>query len=182
MITMRGLMVLWATCVVAVSTGWAPAFAAEPVGADPLVAVIARSAGPDKARRYAPMVRAASRKHGVPELLVAGIIRQESDWDPTCRTGPSRGLMQVNRGHARRGDNLFDPKTNLDYGCRILREYRDWAARRMPKGSSERSIWHKALTAYNFGPIAVAHRGLYRSRYSAKVMGSYEKAEAAPRR
>ncbi|MEB3299196.1 MAG: lytic transglycosylase domain-containing protein [Candidatus Sericytochromatia bacterium] len=151
--------------------------AAVVAGRDPLVEAIARAAGQAKAERYAPLVRAAARKHGVPELLVVGIIKQESDWDPTCRTGPSRGLMQVNRGHARRGDDLFDPKTNLEYGCRILREYRDWAANRMPKGATDREIWHKALTAYNFGPVAVAHRGLFRSRYSAKVLRGYEQAE-----
>lgn len=91
------------------------------------------------------------------------------------------GLMQVNHGHATKGDNLYDPATNIEYGCRILREYHSWAADRLPDAASSRRIWELALTAYNWGPTRAASRGLYRSRYSNKVMRTWQGAPTKTR-
>lgn len=153
-------------------------FASPAIGSDDALFDFVKSeVGPKKAPAFTDLIRRNARKHGVPPLLVANIIKAESHFDPTCRTGRARGLMQVNHGHERPGQNLYDNQTNVDIGCRILREYHDWAAARMPKSSSPHQVWHKALTAYNFGPNAVVSRGLYRSRYSHKVMGTWMSAD-----
>lgn len=71
----------------------------------------------------------ATRARVKPELVLA-LIEVESRFDrfAVSRSG-ARGLMQVmpfwkkEIGHPQ--DNLFDPHTNLRYGCTILRYYLD---------------------------------------------------------
>lgn len=166
----RSVLVLVAALAVS-----APAVAGT---ADPLYDFVRQKAGPKKARLYSKLIREKAGKYGVPPMLVAHIIDHESHFDPRCRTGPSMGLMQVNRGHARRGDDLYDPATNIEYGCRILREYKQWAQARLPRSASSRRVWELTLTAYNWGPTRAVSRGLYRSRYSDKVMRTW----GAPRK
>lgn len=130
--------------------------------ADPVEAFIARNYGHAKAERYAPMIHRAAQKYRLDPLLVARIIKLESDFNPRERSGrDAMGLMQVRRGHARNGDNLYDPETNLKYGCRILREYVNEFDGDM----------HKGLSAYLHGPIYVANRGVRRTRYSRRLLG-----------
>ncbi|MBM3271487.1 MAG: transglycosylase SLT domain-containing protein [Candidatus Sericytochromatia bacterium] len=161
------------------------ALTAAPVGAakerpfdsrpdDGLYAFVKAKAGARRADAYTPIIREKAAKYRVPPMLVANIISHESNFNPRCRTGPSMGLMQVNYGHARRGHNLYDPATNIEYGCKILREYHDWAKARLPQSADARRVWEYALTAYNWGPTRAVSRGLYRSRYSAKVLRTWE--------
>lgn len=173
----RTALAFVAALAVAGSALAGPALAAS---SDPLFDFVKQKAGAKKAAVYAKLIRAKAEKYKVPPMLVANIIEHESHYDPTCRTGPSRGLMQVNHGHARRGDNLYDPATNIDYGCKILREYHQWAEARLPRAASSRRVWELALTAYNWGPTRAVSRGLYRSRYSDKVMRTWSKAPAKP--
>jgi soluble lytic murein transglycosylase-like protein len=91
-----------------------------------------------------------------PELVLA-LIEVESTFDrfAVSRSG-ARGLMQVmpfwkkEIGHP--GDNLFQPRTNLRYGCTILKYYLDLA-----NGDT-----YDALARYN---------GSYgKAAYSSRVM------------
>lgn len=140
---------------------------------DPVFAYVRRQAGLTLARRYAPLIHEKAAKYHLPPMVVAGIINYESHFDTHCRTGRARGLMQVNHGHEKPGQNLYDPATNLDVGCRVLREYYVWAKRHMPPDATEWQIWNKALTTYNFGPIQVVSRGLMHSRYSRTIIRAW---------
>lgn len=139
---------------------------ALPAGAmapsDPVEHFIASHYGHTKAETYAPIINAKAKKYRLPPLLIAKIIKLESDFNPRELSGrDAMGLMQVRRGHARRGENLYDPATNIDFGCRILREYVD----------EFNGDMHKGLSAYLHGPIYVASRGVKRTRYSRKLLG-----------
>lgn len=139
---------------------------ALPAGAmapsDPVAHFIASHYGHTKAEAYAPIINAKAKKYRLPPLLIAKIIKLESDFNPRELSGrDAMGLMQVRRGHARRGENLYDPATNIDFGCRILREYVD----------EFNGDMHKGLSAYLHGPIYVASRGVKRTRYSRKLLG-----------
>jgi len=71
----------------------------------------------------------AARAMVEPELVLS-VIHVESNFNPWAisRVG-ARGLMQVMpfwlKEIGRPGDNLFQPQTNLRYGCTILRYYLD---------------------------------------------------------
>lgn len=127
---------------------------------DPVEMYVAKHAGWARARVYTPLIRKNAAHYHINPMLVARIIELESDFDPRCQTGPSAGLMQVNWGHALHHENLYDPATNIRMGCSILHNYY------MRFGD-----WHAALSAYNMGPNLVAHRGIYRSRYSIRLLG-----------
>ncbi len=186
MLDVRGLSrTLLAFAALAVFAGPVRAAHERPFGRavveDGIYAFVKEKAGAKKAAAYAPLIRKKAAKYKVPSMLVAQIIEHESHFDPRCRTGPSMGLMQVNYGHARRGHNLYDPATNIDYGCKILKEYHDWAAARLPKAAEPRRVWEYALTAYNWGPTRAVSRGLFRSRYSDKVMRTWRSASKTHR-
>jgi soluble lytic murein transglycosylase-like protein len=138
----------------------APATAAP--AADPVHAYIAKHAGKAKAEAYAPLVTAKAAKYKLPPLLIAKIIKLESDFNPKETSHKDAlGLMQIRRGHAKRGENLYDPATNLEFGCRILREYVDQFDGDL----------HRGLSAYLHGPIYVASRGVRTTRYSRMLLG-----------
>lgn len=139
---------------------------ALPAGAvgteDPVKHFIANHYGMKKAEAYAPLINAKAKKYHLPPILVAKIIKLESDFNPRELSGKdAMGLMQVRRGHARHGENLYDPATNIDFGCRILREYVD----------EFHGDMHRGLSAYLHGPIYVASRGVRRTRYSRMLLG-----------
>jgi len=139
---------------------------ALPAGAvgteDPVKHFVATNYGMKKAEAYAPIINAKAKKYRLPPLLVAKIIKLESDFNPRELSGrDAMGLMQVRRGHARHGEDLYDPATNIDFGCRILREYVD----------EFHGDMHMGLSAYLHGPIYVASRGVRRTRYSRMLLG-----------
>lgn len=150
----------WIPCMlVGLATLVTPAVAASP---DPVRSYITERHGASAAATFTPLIHQAARKHRLDPLLVARLIQLESDFNPRERSGKDAlGLMQVRRGHARHGEDLFDPRTNLDFGCRILREYTDQFDGDLQKG----------LSAYLHGPIYVASRGVRSTRYSRRLLG-----------
>jgi len=82
---------------------------------------------------YAGTIRDAARSNGVPAALVAGVIRQESAFDPraTSRVG-ARGLMQLMPATAREmtsrlglrapAAGLYDPRYSIQLGSAYLRD------------------------------------------------------------
>lgn len=129
---------------------------------DAVASYVAEHYGHAKAERYAPLIQRKAKKYHLDPLLIARLIRLESDFNPHELSGrDAMGLMQVRRGHARHGDDLYDPETNLEYGCRILHEYAQEFGGDMNRG----------LSAYLHGPIYVASRGVRRTRYSRRLLG-----------
>lgn len=71
--------------------------------------------------QYEQHLRNAYIRHGVPESLLAGLIYTESRGVANARSPMGAlGLMQVMPMHARQGENLRDPKTNVARGVSIL--------------------------------------------------------------
>jgi soluble lytic murein transglycosylase len=107
---------------------------------------------------YRDQLFAASRAHGVDPYLIAGLIRQESEFDPTALShAGAYGLTQVRpvtgREFARRAGlqrfttgTLLQPDANLKLGATILRFMLD-----RNNGSLVQT-----LAAYNAGPARVA--------------------------
>lgn len=88
------------------------------------------------------MVNAASAAFDVPTNVIKAIIDIESKGDPSATShAGAAGLMQVMPFHARGGDDLYDPATNIMYGTRILAE-----------NYARYGSWEKAAAAY-FGAI-----------------------------
>jgi soluble lytic murein transglycosylase-like protein len=102
---------------------------------------------------YGDQIRACARETGLPAPLIAGIIRQESAFDPRA-TSPvgARGLMQLMPDTAREmsrtlkvpyaPDRLYDPATSVRLGAAYFREMLDAFG-----GNVE-----LALASYNGGP------------------------------
>lgn len=110
------------------------------------------------AERYLPLpfrqeVEAAARAADIPPWVLAGLVRQESAWNPRARSAAAAvGLAQVLPAvgretgarlglRVRTASDLFDPATNLAVGARLLA---DW--RRAFGGA-----WEPALASYNAG-------------------------------
>jgi len=108
--------------------------------------------------RYLPLpwrseLESAARRAGVPPWLLAGLVRQESAWNPRARSlAGAVGLAQIlpatgmEKGralglHLPTKDDVIDPATNLVLGAALLA---DW--RRSFGGS-----WTVGLAAYNGG-------------------------------
>ena len=108
---------------------------------------------------YAQAVQDSAERHGVDPSLVAAVIKSESNWVSTARSGVgAEGLMQLMPSTARelanRGivdgsvydpDDLSDPATNIEYGTAYLATLLD------STGSTD-----KAVAAYNAGPGAAS--------------------------
>lgn len=102
---------------------------------------------------YQETIVAAARANGLPPSLVAGIIRQESAFDPRA-TSPvgARGLMQLMPMTAREmssrlalrapQDGLYDPEYSIELGAAYLKQLL-----RMFDGNVE-----LAVAGYNGGP------------------------------
>ena len=97
-------------------------------------------------------IRAVALRHGVPERLVAAVIRVESGFNSRAvsRKG-ARGLMQLMPATAAilGVRDSFDPEDNIDGGVRHLRGLLDQYGNNIPL----------ALAAYNAGEGAVAKYG-----------------------
>ncbi len=111
---------------------------------------------------YAQAVQDSAERHGVDPSLVAAVIKSESNWVSTARSGVgAEGLMQLMPSTARelanRGivdgsvydpDDLSDPATNIEYGTAYLATLLD------STGSTD-----QAVAAYNAGPGAASSWG-----------------------
>ncbi|RYE83378.1 MAG: lytic transglycosylase domain-containing protein, partial [Myxococcales bacterium] len=106
---------------------------------------------------YAPIVKAAEAREGLPPGLIHAVMRQESTFDPAALSPVlAEGLMQLMpataREEAKRGDVPFtdgtlpQPAVNIDLGSRYLsRLVKQW------KGNLP-----LAVASYNAGPGAVS--------------------------
>lgn len=133
---------------------------------------------PEELNKIYSAVSNASKKYGISESLILAVIKQESDFDPTCTSSAgAAGLMQImpsNYSHLGISDP-YDVEQNVNGGTKLLREYLD-------KYNGDIQM---ALMAYNGGPGTMKNRGvssaedLYKmpqetQNYVPKVMGYYQ--------
>ena len=103
-----------------------------------------------------------AKRADLPPEMVLAVIQTESNFDRWAISGAgAQGLMQIMpfwlKEIGREGDSLFSIKTNLRFGCTILRHYLD----------KENGDWTKALARYN---------GSYgRAKYPRKVFTNLRK-------
>jgi soluble lytic murein transglycosylase-like protein len=101
---------------------------------------------------YGAEITAAARKHGIDPALLAGLVRQESNFNPTAGSpAGARGLTQLMPGTAA-GLGVTDvtnPVQALDGGARYLKQQLD-------AFGGDVTL---ALAAYNAGPGAVQRYG-----------------------
>lgn len=121
----------------------------EPAAAEP-----GAPAAPDGAARAPLMgeIRAAARRHDVPESLLAAVIAVESGFNVTAVSAKgAKGLMQLMPATARRFGvrDVFAVKENLDGGAAYLR----WLLTQFDNDL------RLTLAAYNAGEGAVARAG-----------------------
>lgn len=83
---------------------------------------------------YDEAILASSERHNVDPLLVCAVIKCESNWDPSVSSGVGAcGLMQLMPetaeelirqgyvdGSVYSADALYDPETNIEFGCAYL--------------------------------------------------------------
>jgi soluble lytic murein transglycosylase-like protein len=97
-------------------------------------------------------ITAAAKKHGIDPALLAGLVKQESGFNPNAGSpAGARGLTQLMPGTAAGlgVTNVLDPVQSLDGGAKYLRQQLDAFG-----GDVTR-----ALAAYNAGPGAVQRYG-----------------------
>jgi hypothetical protein len=117
---------------------------------------------------------AAAVEHGIPPVIIAAIMDQESKGDPNAVSHRNdHGLMQINRdAHPRffRENDWRDPRANVDYGVSVFAKNL-----RSFDGDVER-----AVAAYNAGAAGVRNglrRGMtldqitYTRSYVPNIMG-----------
>jgi soluble lytic murein transglycosylase-like protein len=101
---------------------------------------------------YGAEITAAAKKYGLDPALLAGLVKQESGFNPNAGSpAGARGLTQLMPGTAAGLGvaNVLDPIQNLDGGAKYLRQQLDAFG-----GDVTR-----ALAAYNAGPGAVQRYG-----------------------
>jgi soluble lytic murein transglycosylase-like protein len=132
----------------AASVATAPA--ATPAVAGPTSATGASALPPGVP--YGAEITAAAQRHGIDPALLAGLVRQESNFDPTAGSpAGARGLTQLMPGTAAGlgVTDVTDPLQSLDGGARYLKQQLDAFGGDVTK----------ALAAYNAGPGAVQRYG-----------------------
>jgi soluble lytic murein transglycosylase-like protein len=131
---------------------------------------------PDQAtiQRFASMIDAAARTHGVDAALVHAVISAESGYNPAALSkAGARGLMQLMPATAQRYgvQNIMDPQENIHGGVKYLKDLLQ-----MFSGNLE-----LAVAAYNAGENAVIRHGhkippyAETVHYVPKVIGFYNK-------
>jgi len=117
---------------------------------------------PDRARRVALLktVQYEATRAGLDPQLVLGVIEVESGFRKYATSSAgARGYMQImpfwTKLLERTRDNLFHLRTNLRYGCVILRHYLD----------IEKGDYFRALGRYN--------GSLGQAPYPNKVIGAW---------
>ena len=113
-------------------------------------------------KRLLTNIQYESARAGLDTQLILGLIEVESAFRQYAISAVgARGLMQVmpfwQRHIGTPEHNLFDVRTNLRYGCTILRHYRN----------VERGNMTRALARYN--------GSLGRSTYSDAVIGAWQR-------
>jgi soluble lytic murein transglycosylase-like protein len=101
---------------------------------------------------YAAEITAAAQANGLDPALLAGLIKQESGFNPNAGSGAgARGLTQLMPGTAAGlgVSNVLDPVQSINGGAKYLKQQLDAFG-----GDTA-----KALAAYNAGPGAVQRFG-----------------------
>lgn len=126
---------------------------------------------------FAAEIQAAAAKHGIDPALLAGLVRQESNFNPNAKSpAGASGLTQLMPGTAASlgVTDPTDPAQALDGGAKYLKQQLE------AFGGDER----KALAAYNAGPGAVQRFGgippyAETQNYVTKVLGYAEQYRAS---
>ena len=101
---------------------------------------------------YGAEITAAAQRNGIDPALLAGLVRQESNFDPTVGSpAGARGLTQLMPGTAASlgVTDVTDPQQSLEGGARYLKQQLDAFGGDITN----------ALAAYNAGPGAVQRYG-----------------------
>jgi len=101
---------------------------------------------------YAAQITAAARANGLDPALLAGLIKQESGFNPNAGSGAgARGLTQLMPATAAAlgVTNVLDPQQSIEGGAKYLKRQLDAFGGDVTK----------ALAAYNAGPGAVKRYG-----------------------
>ena len=123
------------------------------------------------ANQYASIIEKAAATYNVPEKLIAAVIKQESNFNPTVVShAGAQGLMQLMPKTAQYlgVTNAFDPEQNIMAGAKYLRQMLD-------KFDNDPTL---ALAAYNAGASRVTKYGgvppfKETQNYVKKVMNYY---------
>jgi len=116
----------------AVAVSPAPAYSGSPAKVEALVAALARKyrVSEDATRDLVGAAYREGERNGVDPLLIIAVIGVESRFNPIARSdGGAMGLMQViphyheDKFDAARGESVLDPRTNIQVGTAVLREY-----------------------------------------------------------
>jgi soluble lytic murein transglycosylase-like protein len=118
---------------------------------------------------YHDEIVAAANKYGIDPALLAGLVKQESGFNPHAQSGVgAKGLTQLMdaTGQGLGVTNPFDPTQSLDGGAKFLSGL-------LKEFHGDESL---ALAAYNAGPGAVKKYGgippyQETQRYVPKVLG-----------
>jgi soluble lytic murein transglycosylase-like protein len=133
------------------ATATASAATAAPSASTTFTAAMGPSALPADVP-YGAEITAAAQRHGVDPALLAGLIKQESGFDPNAGSSAgARGLTQLMPGTAAGlgVTDVLDPAQSIEGGAKYL------AAQLKTFGGDVA----RALAAYNAGPGAVQRFG-----------------------
>lgn len=111
---------------------------------------------PANGLKYLPAITSAAQTHGVPMLLLARLLYQESHFRDSIISGNvlssagAIGIAQFLPATAKElGVDPYDPYSSIDGAARYLRQLYD-----------RLTSWDKALAAYNWGIGNVTRKGL----------------------
>jgi soluble lytic murein transglycosylase-like protein len=144
----------FASQLTAATTAAVPAATVPPVSPAP-AATMAAPATPSALPPgvpYGAEITAAAQRNGIDPALLAGLVRQESNFDPAAGSpAGARGLTQLMPGTAAGlgVTDVTDPLQALDGGAKYLKQQLDAFGGDVTK----------ALAAYNAGPGAVQRYG-----------------------
>jgi len=103
--------------------------------------------------KWDPVIAEICPQYNVPFALVKAIMRKESNFNPKAHRKTEKedsyGLMQLNwptataLGYVGARDGLFDPRTNINLACKLLREL----MQRYPANIMD------VIAAYNAGSV-----------------------------
>jgi soluble lytic murein transglycosylase-like protein len=146
----------FASQLTAATSAAAPATAVAPAAAPATTMALSGAAAGASALPpgvpYGAEITAAAKRHGLDPALLAGLVRQESNFNPTAGSpAGARGLTQLMPATAASlgVTDVTDPAQALEGGAKYLKQQLDTFGGDVTK----------ALAAYNAGPGAVQRYG-----------------------
>jgi len=117
----------------------------------------------DRAQPYLDQIAQAEKQYGLPENLLANVIKTESQFDPSAKSPAGAvGIAQIMPKYHPDIDPT-DPRASIDYSAEYL-----------SKLYKRFGDWDKAIMAYNAGPTAIA-----RGRVPKETSSYLEKINAS---